>query len=70
MAQRTDATNFLGSVDSLAELDRLKFAVYSLIERYPLGSCDRENAENAARGIKHRIDYLYDSLSLILPIGR
>lgn len=62
MTPRTNATNFFTFEESLRELDSLKFAVVSLVQHYPNGSYERELALNATIGIKHRLDYLHDSL--------
>jgi hypothetical protein len=63
MNDRYNANNWLGHTDMLAEIDRLKFAVASLADLAGTpGSFTRENAENTARGIKSRLDYLHDSL--------
>ena len=49
--------------DILGEIDRLKFAVASLADLVSeKGSYANENAQNVARGIKSRLDYLHDSI--------
>jgi len=68
MGQRTNATNFFDKLESLKELDRLKFAVAALVQIHTLGSCEYENAANATRGIKNRLDYLHDSLEHIFDL--
>ncbi len=60
--QRTDANNFLSFTECIRELDNLKFAASSLASGYSKGSHEGENAQNAVQGIRHRIDYLVDSL--------
>ncbi len=66
MADRINANNWLGKEDAFLELDALKFSASSLIQQYPKGSHERELAENAVRGIRHRIDYLHDSFRKLL----
>ena len=63
MSNLTTATNFLSFQQSLDELLALKFAVGTIakLSTQP-GSCERELATNAARGIDQRINYLHDSL--------
>jgi len=64
---RVEANNWYDAKDALAALDRLKFAYGSLVEMTTKpGSCERENAFNAELGIKHRINYLHDSLRRLL----
>ena len=67
MKDRTDATQFYGRDQALRELDALKWAVASLVHLlgHP-GTHEQEVGENAARGIKWRIDYLHDSLRRLL----
>jgi hypothetical protein len=64
---RTDATQFYDKDQVLCEIDRLKFAVASLVELLGKpGSYEQETGHNAARGIKARLDYLHDSVRLLL----
>ena len=61
------ANNWFDAKEALAELDALKFAVASLVVTAGSeGSCEHENASNAYRGIRARIDYLHDSLRRLL----
>jgi hypothetical protein len=60
---RYPANCWLPYVEILGEIDRLKFAVAALAEIVAdKGSFERENAQNVARGIKSRLDYLHDSI--------
>lgn len=52
--------------DALHELDALAFAFAAMADRFPLGSFDREMAQNALVGVRRRIDYLHDSLVHLL----
>lgn len=63
---RTNATQFFGQAEALKELDEISFAFSALVDTLPLGSFQRENAANAARGVRSRIDYLHDSFSRLL----
>ena len=45
------------------ELKSLKFAINALVDGYPKGSYERENAMNAARGINSRLDWVIRQLS-------
>ena len=51
-----------GQKKPINELKELKFAVVALVAMYPKGSYDRENADNAARGICERIDWVIRQL--------
>ena len=63
---RIQAEQHFDAEQALRELDKLKFAVSAMADRYPLGSYEGEQAHNAVLGIKYRIDFLHDSLSLLL----
>lgn len=63
---KTNATQFLSADQALNELDALKFSYRSIVELLPLGSFERETAQNAAKGIAARIDYLHDSFGVLL----
>lgn len=66
MPDRIQATAHLTARQCLDALDKLKFACASLIQPIGEGSYARENAENAVKGIDHRIDFLHDSLRRLL----
>jgi hypothetical protein len=66
MKDRISATNWLSAQSALQELDDLKFAVTAMSERFTKGASEAEMARNASIGIKHRIDYLHDSLRRLL----
>lgn len=67
MKTRTQAEQFLDRDQALAELDRLKFAVSSLVQLLTTpGSHPREVGENVTKGVKARIDYLHDSFMRLL----
>lgn len=59
---RTTATDFYGPDLVMSELDRLKFAVNSMVQLTDSGSYLRENMDNIARGIGARLDYLHDAV--------
>jgi hypothetical protein len=64
---KTNATQFYSQEQALYELDALKFAVSSLVKLLGKpGSYEQEVGTNAARGITDRIDYLHDSVRLLL----
>lgn len=62
---RTNAEQFFDREQVLRELDDLKFAYASIVDLLPAGSFQRELADNATRGVRARLDYLHDSLSLL-----
>jgi hypothetical protein len=67
MKNRTDATQLFGKDQALYELDALKFSVAALVHLLGRpGSYEQELGENAARGIKQRLDYLHDSFRHLL----
>ena len=64
---RVAANNWLCARAALAELDQLSFAYSALAEQCGApGSFERENAKNANRGFRCRVDYLHDSLRRVL----
>ena len=44
-------------LDWMHELAQIKWAIASLAQVFPPGSYDKENAQNAARGIQARLDW-------------
>lgn len=64
--RRISCNTFFGRTDALRELDALSFAFAAMADRFPSGSHDREMAQNALVGIRHRIDYLHDSFTKLL----
>ncbi len=61
---RTTATDFYGPDQVLSELDRLKFAINSMVELTSSGSYLRENLDNIAKGVGARLDYLHDAVRI------
>jgi hypothetical protein len=66
-SDRVPANNWLSGQSLLRYLDDLGMAVSALAAHgHKPGSHEQEMAENARRGIQHRIDYLHDSLRRLL----
>ena len=47
-------------LDWLAELRQLKYAIAALVQGYPRGTYERENAVNASRGVQDRLQWCID----------
>ena len=57
--------------DDIRELKDIKFSVTALIEKqFGGGSYQQANADNAALGIRHRIDRIIDSLESLDAIQK
>lgn len=64
---RVEANNWFGPSGALAELDALKFAFSAIVDLVAKpGTNERETGQNACVGVRHRINYLHDSLRRLL----
>jgi hypothetical protein len=69
-ADRIEANNWFGAKEALAALDALKFSFSALASQCGTpGSNERQLADLATQGFRHRVDYLHDSLRRLLKSG-